>query len=156
MQIGHGYDIHKLVPNRKLMLGGIEIPHTKGLLGHTDGDVIIHSIMDALLGATGLGDIGQHFPDSDPKWKGARSMDLLDLVYIALKNKGYKIINIDSTVVAEEPKLAEHIPQMRKNLMQALELKDIIQINIKAKTNEGQDSIGQKNAICAWAVAMVM
>ena len=154
MQIGHGYDIHKLVPGRKLILGGVEIPHSKGLLGHTDADVLVHAIIDALLGAAGLGDIGQYFPDSDPKWKDANSLDLLEVAYTSLKNKGHKIINIDSTVVAEEPKLSPYVNKMKKVLSGALELKDN-QVNVKAKTNEGQDSTGQKNAICAWVVALV-
>ena len=156
MQIGHGYDIHKLVPNRKLMLGGVEVPYSMGLSGHTDGDVLVHAIIDSLLGATGHGDIGQHFPDTDAKWKDAKSLDMLDIVYISLKNKGYKIINIDTTIVAEEPKLVSYLPEMRKKLQGALELKDIAQINIKAKTNEGLDSIGQKKAISAWAIALVL
>ena len=154
MPIGHGYDIHKLVPGRKLVLGGVEIPHTRGLLGHTDADVLIHAIIDALLGAAGLGDIGQHFPDNDPKWKDTNSLDLLELTYESIKNKGYEIINIDSTIVAEEPKLGPHVNNMKKSLSRILELNEN-QINIKAKTNEGLDSIGQKNAICAWAVAFI-
>ena len=156
MHIGNGYDIHKLVPNRKLIIGGVEIPHPKGLLGHTDGDVLIHAIIDALLGATGQGDIGHYFPDTEPKWKDANSLDLLEAVYIAIKNKGHKIINIDSTIIAEEPKLSSHIQGMRKNIFRVLELKNVIQISIKAKTNEGLDSIGSKSAIAAWAVALVL
>ena len=154
MPIGHGYDIHKLIPGRKLILGGVEIPYSKGLLGHTDADVLTHAIIDALLGAAGLGDIGQHFPDNDPKWKDANSLDLLELAYESIKNKGYEIINIDSTIVAEEPKLSPHVNNMKKVLSQAIEIKET-QINIKAKTNEGLDSTGQKNAICAWAVALL-
>lgn len=154
MPIGHGYDIHKLVPKRKLILGGLEIPHSKGLLGHTDADVLTHSIIDALLGASGLGDIGQYFPNTDPKWKDANSLDLLEVAYTSVKNKGYKIINIDSTIVAEEPKLVPYTNKMKKNLCKILGIKDN-QINIKAKTNEGLDSTGQKNAICAWAVALI-
>ena len=154
MHIGFGYDIHKLVPNRKLVIGGITIPHSKGLLGHTDADVLIHAIIDAMLGAACLGDIGQYFPDSDPKWKDANSMDLLELVYISLKNKGYIIKNIDATIVCEEPKLAPHIEKIKKKLAPMLEL-TTSQINIKAKTNEGLDSIGNKEAICAWAVALI-
>ncbi|OGI09099.1 MAG: 2-C-methyl-D-erythritol 2,4-cyclodiphosphate synthase [Candidatus Melainabacteria bacterium RIFCSPLOWO2_02_FULL_35_15] len=153
MPIGHGYDIHKLVPGRKLILGGVEIPYSKGLLGHTDADVLIHAVIDALLGAAGLGDIGQHFPDSDPKWKDANSLDLLEITCESIKNKGHEIINIDSTVVAEEPKLAPYISKMKKNFC-SIGLKEN-QINIKAKTNEGLDSTGQKNAICAWAVALI-
>ena len=154
MRTGHGYDIHKLVPGRKLILGGVEIPHAKGLLGHTDADVLTHAIIDALLGAAGLGDIGQHFPDNDPKWQDANSLDLLKEIYLSLKNKEHKIINIDSTIVAEEPKLAPYISQMKKAISIALEIKEK-QINIKAKTNEGLDSTGQKNAICAWAVTLI-
>ena len=154
MLTGHGYDIHKLVPGRKLILGGVEIPHSKGLLGHTDADVLTHAIIDALLGAAGLGDIGQHFPDNNPKWKDANSFDLLEITYESIKNKGYKIINIDSTIVAEGPKLAPYISQMKKAISIALEIKEN-RINIKAKTNEGLDSIGQKNAICAWAVSLI-
>ena len=154
MQIGHGYDIHKLVASRKLIIGGIEIPYSKGLLAHSDGDVLVHAIIDSLLGASGLGDIGQFFPDNDPKWKGANSLDLLKIVYTALKNKGFKIINIDSTIVAEEPKIAPHISEMKKKLLPILEIKES-HISIKAKTNEGMDSIGNKNAICAWAVALI-
>ena len=154
MRTGHGYDIHKLVPGRKLILGGVEIPHSKGLLGHTDADVLTHAIIDALLGAAGLGDIGQHFPDNDPKWKDANSLDLLKEIYLSLKNNGLKIINIDSTIVAEEPKLSPHISTMKKALSKVLELNDN-QVSIKAKTNEGLDSTGQKNAICAWAVTLI-
>lgn len=156
MQVGHGYDIHKLVSGRKLIIGGIEIPHSKGLLGHTDADVLIHAVIDALLGATGQGDIGNYFPDTDPKWKDANSFNLLEATYIALKNKGHKIINVDCTIVAEEPKLAPYIPKMKIKLFNTLELKDASQLNIKAKTNEGMDSVGKKEAICAWAVAMVL
>ncbi len=154
MSVGHGYDIHKLVPKRKLVLGGIEIPYSKGLLGHSDADVLIHAIIDAILGAAGLGDIGQYFPDNDPKWKDAKSLDLLKIVYSTIKNKGYKIINIDSTIVAQEPKLTPYITLIKKNLYEFLELKEN-QLNIKAKTNEGLDSVGQKNAICVWAVAQI-
>lgn len=152
MFVGQGYDIHKLVAGRKLILGGVEIPHSKGLLGNTDADVLVHAIIDALLGATGLGDIGTHFPDKDPKWKDAKSFDLLEIIYIALKNNGHLIINIDSTIIAEEPKLAPYIPEMKKKLSQILVIKEN-QINIKAKTNEGLDSIGKKEAIAAMAIA---
>lgn len=155
MRIGFGYDIHKFTEGRKLIIGGVEIPHTKGLLGHTDADVLIHAIIDSLLGAAGLGDIGQYFPDTDPKWKDANSIDLLDVVYISLKNKGYAVINIDCVVVTEEPKLSPYTNSMKQVLAQALEIKDN-QINVKIKRNEGQDSIGQKNAICAWAVALIL
>ena len=154
MTVGFGYDIHKLAPDRKLILGGVNIPYSLGLSGHSDGDVLIHAIIDALLGASGLGDIGQFFPDNDPRWKGSKSLDLLEVVYTSLKNKGNKIINVDSTVVTEEPKLAPYIDSIKKNLAQALEIKES-QISVKAKTNEGVDSIGQKKAICAWAVTLI-
>lgn len=154
MKVGIGYDIHKLGSKKKLFLGGIEISYPKGLVAHTDGDVVIHAIIDALLGASGLGDIGHYFPDTDSKWKNASSLDLLEVVYLALKNKGFKIINVDCTIVAEEPKLAPYVGSMRKILAQALEIKDTI-VNVKVKTNEGLDSVGQKNAVCAWAVALI-
>ncbi len=152
MLIGQGYDLHRLVPDRKLILGGVEIPYSKGLLGNTDADVLTHAIIDALLGATGLGDIGTHFPDKDSKWKDAKSLDLLEIIYISLKNKGHLIINIDSTIIAEEPKLGPYIPEMRKKLGQVLALREN-QINIKAKTNEGLDATGKKEAIAAMAIA---
>ena len=155
MLIGHGYDIHKLVAGRKLILGGVEFPHKKGLLGHTDADVLVHAIIDALLGACGLGDIGKHFPDSDPKWKDVNSLDLLRSTFIMIKNKKHSIINIDSTIVAEEPKLAPYMQKMKENIATVLQVKDISRINIKAKTNEEQDSIGKKDAICVWAVALL-
>lgn len=155
MQIGFGYDIHKLVQNKKLIIGGVEIQYTKGLLGHTDADVLIHAIIDALLGAAGKGDIGNMFPDTDKKWKDANSMDLLKIVSNELKKDGIRIVNIDSTIVTEEPKLKDYIPSMRKKLSDALELNNIRNINIKSKTNEGQDAVGTKNAICAFAIALV-
>ena len=154
MLIGHGYDIHKLAPGEKLVLGGVEIPHFKGFLSHSDGDVLIHAIIDSLLGAAAQGDIGKLFPDSDPKWKGANSVDLLKTTYTLIKNKGFKLINIDSTIVAEEPKLSPYIDQMRKILSSVLEVSEN-KISIKAKTNEGLDSIGKKEAICAWTVALI-
>ena len=140
MRVGHGYDIHKLVKGRKLIIGGIEIPYEKGLLGHTDADVLTHAIIDAILGAAGLGDIGQSFPDTDPQWKDANSTDLLEIVHTSVTNKGYKISNIDGTVIAEEPKLSPHIGKIKKNLASTLDIKEDL-INIKAKTNEGLDSI---------------
>jgi len=154
MKVGIGYDIHKLVPGRKLVIGGVEIPYEKGLLGHTDADVLVHAVIDALLGASGLGDIGQHFPDNDKKWKDANSFSLLEVIYIGLKKKGYVIKNIDTTIIAQEPKLGPHVETMKTFLCRTLEIKDS-QVNIKVKTNEGLDSIGQKNAICAYAVALV-
>ena len=154
MQIGIGYDIHKLIEGKKLVLGSVEIPYEKGFLAHTDGDVLIHSIIDALLGASGLGNIGEHFPDSEPKWKDANSMSLLEVVYIKIKGKGFKIVNIDSTIVVQEPKLSPYLNEMKKNISQALGISEE-KIGIKPKTNEGLDSIGQKNAISAWSVALL-
>ena len=153
-RIGFGYDIHKLISKRKLILGGIEITHTKGLQAHTDGDVLVHAVIDALLGAAGLGDIGKHFPDTDAKWKDANSLNLLEVVYISIKNKGYKVNNIDTTIVAEEPFLSKYTESMSRLLAQVLEIRDT-QINIKTKTNEGQDATGHKDAICAYAVVLL-
>lgn len=150
MPVGIGYDIHKLVKGRKLIIGGIEIPYEKGLMGHTDADVLVHAIIDSLLGAAGLGDIGTHFPDTDPKWKDASSIELLEVVYLSIKNKGYELENIDSTIIAEEPKITPHTKKMRSKLAQTLGIKDRL-INIKSKTNEGLDSIGKKDAIAAFA-----
>jgi 2-C-methyl-D-erythritol 2,4-cyclodiphosphate synthase len=156
MRTGIGYDLHKLTTGRKLIIGGVEIPHTKGLLGHTDADVLIHAVIDALLGATGQGDIGTQFPDSDQKWKDVNSIKLLEIVYKNnIKGKGFKIINIDSTIIAEEPKLKPYVADMKKNISKILELEDANLIGIKSKTNEGMDSTGQKNAIAAWAVVLV-
>lgn len=154
MRIGYGYDIHRLVKGRKLIIGGIEIPFEKGLLGHTDADVLLHAIIDALLGAAGLGDIGGSFPDSDPKWKDADSLDLLETSHASVINKGYKISNIDCTVVAEEPKLSPYISKIKKELASALNINESM-INIKAKTNEGLDAIGNKEAILAHAVVLL-
>ncbi len=154
MRIGHGYDIHKLVPNKKLIIGGIEIPYSKGLLGHSDADVLIHAIIDAMLGACGLGDIGLHFPCNDEKWKDSSSLDLLLITNRTITDKGFQINNIDSTIVLEEPKLFPYIHEMRKKISDVLKI-NYDQINIKAKTNEEQDSIGQKNSICAWAVILI-
>lgn len=154
MRIGYGYDIHKLVNNRKLIIGGVEIPYIKGLCGHSDADVLTHAIIDAMLGAAGLGDIGQAFPDHDPKWKDADSLDLLEIAHGSVTNKGHKISNIDCTVVAEEPKLSPHINKIKKNLAGVLNIKEDL-INIKAKTNEELDSIGHKEAISAMAVVLL-
>lgn len=153
-RIGFGYDIHKLVSKRKLILGGVEIPYHKGLKAHTDGDVLVHAIIDALLGAAGLDDIGKHFPSTDLKWKDANSLNLLEVVYISLKTKGFKVANIDTTIVAEEPLLGKYTDSMKRLLAQALEIRDT-QISIKTKTNEGQDATGHKDAICAYAVVLI-
>ncbi len=154
MKIGQGYDIHRLIEGKKLTLGGVTIPYEKGLYGHSDADVLTHAIIDAILGAACLGDIGKYFPDNDMKWKDANSIDLLKVALEHVKNLGLKIVNIDSTIIAEEPKLSPYIDKMRESLSKALEI-NINQINIKAKTNEGQDSIGQKQSICAHAIVLL-
>jgi 2-C-methyl-D-erythritol 4-phosphate cytidylyltransferase/2-C-methyl-D-erythritol 2,4-cyclodiphosphate synthase len=154
IRAGLGYDIHRLVEDRKLILGGIEIPHDRGLLGHSDGDSLIHAIVDALLGAAGLGDIGTHFPDRDPRWENADSSEFLRLAGRHLNQHGYKIINIDATILAERPKMFPHIPAMRVRLAEVMAI-DLAQINIKAKTNEGLDAIGRGEAIAAQAIALI-
>ena len=133
MRVGMGYDVHKLVEGRKLILGGVEIPYEKGLLGHSDADVMLHAVMDALLGAAALGDIGLHFPDTDPKYKGASSIKLLEHVGGLLEENGYVIENIDATIIAQRPKMRPHIDQMRENMAEALKI-DVDQINVKATT----------------------
>ncbi len=154
IRIGEGWDTHALVPGRKLIIGGVDVPHTTGLLGHSDADVLLHAIIDALLGAAGLGDIGTHFSDTDAKFKGADSMALLVETAKLLGMAGYQIINIDSTVIAQAPKLAGHIPAMRHAIAKALNL-DVNRINIKAKTAEKLGPVGQGLAIEARAVALV-
>jgi 2-C-methyl-D-erythritol 2,4-cyclodiphosphate synthase len=154
MRIGIGYDIHRLVEGRKLILGGIEIPFEKGLLGHSDSDVLTHAICDALLGAAALGDIGTHFPDSDPRFKGASSLDLLRHVVTLLKEHGYQIANIDSTIITEHPKLKPYIAEIRQTLASILEI-DIDQVSVKAKTNEKLDAVGQGEAMQAQAIALI-
>lgn len=153
-RIGGGYDIHRLVAGRKLILGGVEIPYELGLVGHSDADAVIHAICDALLGAASLGDIGKHFPDTDPKYSGVSSLLLLESVNASLSNLGYKIGNIDVTVHAEKPKLGKFVPAMRERLAGALGI-ETDSINIKAKTNEGLDAVGRGEAIAATAVALV-
>jgi len=155
MRVGFGYDVHKLVTGRKLILGGVEIPHEKGLLGHSDADVLIHAIMDSLLGSAGMGDIGIHFPDNDESYKGISSMKLLEMVAEKMSNKGYIISNIDSTIVAQEPKLAGYIPEMVSNIANMLKI-DNEQVNIKATTSEGLGFEGNKEGISAYAVACVI
>ena len=151
-RIGIGYDIHRLVEGRKLVLGGVEIPFEKGLLGHSDSDVLTHAICDALLGAAALGDIGTHFPDSDPRWAGASSLEFLQHVVELVAKKGYRVANIDATVIAERPKLrCSHSSDPRKP-GSVLRI-DIDQVSIKAKTNEGLESVGRGEAIAAQAVA---
>ncbi|MGF1590059.1 MAG: 2-C-methyl-D-erythritol 2,4-cyclodiphosphate synthase [Pleurocapsa sp.] len=155
IRIGNGYDIHQLVEGRALILGGVKIPHTLGLLGHSDADVLTHSIMDALLGALGMGDIGHYFPPSDPQWKGADSLRLLEQVVRIIQSQGWEIGNIDSTIVAEQPKLKPHIKQMRSTLAEILAIA-IDQISIKATTNEKLGPIGREEGICAYAVVLLI
>ena len=154
MRIGIGYDIHRLEEGRKLIIGGIEIPYEKGLLGHSDADVLIHAIIDSLLGAMALSDIGTLFPDTDEKFKDADSLELLKLVMKKIKEKGYYISNIDTNIIAQAPKMMPYIPLMKQTLAQVLEL-DLSDISIKAKTKEGLDSVGEKQAIEAQAVVIL-
>lgn len=151
MRVGIGYDVHRLTEGRKLILGGVEIPHTLGLLGHSDADVLLHAIMDALLGAAALGDIGQHFPDTDPAYKGADSLKLLVHVGGLLQEAGYAVENIDATVIAQRPKLAPHIGKMRENIAAALKL-DFSQVSVKATTEERLGFTGREEGISAQAV----
>ena len=155
MRIGIGYDIHRLVEGRKLILGGIEKAFEKGLLGHSDSDVLTHAICDALLGAAALGDIGTHFPDTDPRFKGASSLDLLAHVVALIGERGYKIINIDSIVMAERPKLKPYIQAIRSTLATTLRI-DVEQVSVKAKTNEGLESVGREEAMAAHAVVLLI
>lgn len=154
MRIGSGYDVHKLVEGRKLILGGVEIEHSKGLLGHSDADVLVHAIMDAILGAAALGDIGKHFPDTDNKFKGISSMILLKEVFYLLDNKGYCIINIDTTIVAQKPKLAPYIDSMRKNIADVLNI-SVDDVNIKATTEEKLGFTGREEGISSSAVCLI-
>ena len=154
MRIGHGYDVHRLVEGRKLIIGGIDIPHTKGLLGHSDADVLLHASMDALLGAAAMGDIGAHFPDKDPKYAGADSMILTRHVAKLLQDAGYSISNIDATVIAQAPKLAPHIRAMRQNIADALGI-DIGQVSVKATTEEHLGFTGDGSGIAAHAVCLI-
>jgi 2-C-methyl-D-erythritol 2,4-cyclodiphosphate synthase len=153
-RIGIGYDIHRLVEGRKLILGGVEIPFEKGLLGHSDSDVLTHAICDALLGAAALGDIGTHFPDSDERWAGASSLELLGRVLRMLTEKGYRIVNLDSIVVAERPKLITYIEAMREQLALVMDI-EVGRISIKAKTNEGLESVGRGEAISAQVTVLI-
>ena len=155
MRFGIGYDVHKLVENRKLVLGGVEIEHDKGLLGHSDADVLVHAIMDAILGALALGDIGKHFPDTDPKYKGADSMKLLKCVNNLINEKGYEINNIDSIIIAQSPKMAPHIQNMRENIAKALNT-SIENINVKATTEEGLGFTGAKEGIAAQSICLLV
>ena len=151
MRVGMGYDVHKLTENRKLILGGVEIPYEKGLLGHSDADVLLHAIMDALLGAAALGDIGRHFPDSDPAYKGISSIKLLEHVGNLLEEHFYVVENIDATIIAQRPKMAPYIEQMRKNIADTLGL-DVDQVNVKATTEEGLGFTGTGEGISSQAI----
>ena len=154
MRIGHGYDVHRLVEDRKLILGGVCIPHEKGLLGHSDADVLVHAIMDALLGAAALGDIGKLFPDSDDKYLGADSIELLKNVCSIINGKGYKLINIDSTIIAQKPKLSPYIEKMRETLAKAMEI-PLDCVSVKATTEEKLGFSGAELGIAAHAVALI-
>ena len=155
MRVGIGYDVHKLVQGRKLILGGVEIAHEKGLLGHSDADVLVHAIMDAMLGALALGDIGKHFPDTDPKYKGADSIKLLEFVNNLIISKGYKVNNIDSIIIAQAPKMAPHILKMRENISKAIGV-DIDSVNVKATTEEGLGFTGNKEGISSQAICSLI
>ena len=154
MRIGHGYDVHKLVENRPLIIGGVTIPYEKGLLGHSDADVLTHAVMDALLGAAALGDIGLHFPDSDPAYKGADSIKLLEHVGDLLESKMYFVENIDATILAQAPKMRPHIDDMRKNIANALRI-ELSCVNVKATTEEGLGFTGEGEGIAAHAVCLI-
>lgn len=154
MRIGHGYDVHRLVENRKLIIGGVDIVHNRGLLGHSDADVLLHAIMDAILGAACLGDIGKHFPDTDEKYKGVNSRTLLKYVGDLIKEKGYRVMNIDSTIIAQTPKMAPHIEAMRKNISETLNI-SMEDVNVKATTEEGLGFTGNSQGIAAHAVCVL-
>lgn len=153
-RIGIGYDIHRLVEGRKLVLGGVQIPSDKGLLGHSDADVLTHALCDALLGAAALGDIGAHFPDTDPRWAEVSSLEFLSRVMELIGDGGFSVSNVDATIIAERPKLQSFIQAMRERLASVLNI-DVDRVNIKAKTNEGLDSIGRGEAIATQAIALI-
>lgn len=154
MRVGHGYDVHAFAEGRKLILGGVDVPHSKGLMGHSDADVLTHAVCDALLGAAALGDIGAHFPDTDAAYKGADSLLLLKAVVKLLKDKGYRIENIDSTLIAQKPKLAPYIEQMRKNLAAALGI-ELDSVSVKATTEERLGFTGREEGIAAHALCLI-
>ena len=155
MRVGFGYDVHRLVEGRKLTLGGVEVPFPRGLQGHSDADVVLHSLCDAMLGAAAAGDIGTHFPDKDPRFKDISSLVLLERTHEILRTKGYRIGNVDMTIVAEKPRVAEFIPAMKQKIAQTLRL-DLDEVNIKATTNEGLGFIGREEGIAAFAVASIV
>jgi 2-C-methyl-D-erythritol 2,4-cyclodiphosphate synthase len=153
-RIGTGYDLHRLAQGRQLIIGGVDIPHDAGLLGHSDADVLCHAVTDAVLGAAGAGDIGQHFPDHDEQWKGAASIDLLKRAMAIVGAAGYVVGNVDAVIIAERPKLAPYIPAMRENIARALGI-DIAAVSVKGKTNEKVDALGRNEAIAVYAVALL-
>lgn len=155
MRVGMGYDVHRLTEERKLILGGVEIPWEKGLLGHSDADVLVHAVMDALLGAAALGDIGKHFPDTDPAYKGISSILLLHHVTELLKKNGYAIGNVDATIIAQKPKMAPHILKMRENMAEAMGI-SIGCLNVKATTEEGLGFTGREEGIAAQAICLLV
>ena len=154
MRIGHGYDVHRLVEGRDLILGGVKIPHKTGLDGHSDADVLLHAVSDALLGAAGLGDIGKHFPDTDPQYKGADSLKLLEIVGQRVASAGYRISNIDVTMIAQKPKLKDHIPQMAENIARVLNL-NVSRVNVKATTEEKLGFTGREEGLSCHAVCLL-
>ncbi len=153
-RVGHGFDAHRFSPRRRLVLGGVEVPHDSGLLGHSDADVVAHAVSDALLGAAALGDLGGHFPDTDPKWKDADSMVLLEACMQSVRDAGYAVSNVDATIVVDRPKLAPYIGAMRENLATRLQL-PLERISIKAKTSEGMGYTGDGTGVAAYAVAAI-
>lgn len=154
MRIGYGYDVHPLGPERKLILGGIEIPHSKGLLGHSDSDVLVHAVCDALLGAMGEGDLGRHYPSSDPQYKGISSLKLLEDVTSKLKAKGYRVCNIDTVIVAQAPRLGPHLAAMQKKMAETAGI-DASLVNVKVKSGEGLDAVGKEEGMIAHAVCVI-
>ena len=154
MRIGHGYDVHRLVPDRDLIVGGVKIPHTLGLLGHSDADVLLHAVSDALLGAAGLGDIGKHFPDTDPQYKGAASLKLLQIVGEKIADAGYRVSNIDVTMIAQRPKLRPYIETMEQNIASALNI-DVSRVNVKATTEERLGFTGNEEGMACHAVCLL-
>ena len=154
MRIGHGYDVHKLVEGRDLILGGVKIDHTLGLLGHSDADVLLHAVSDALLGAAGLGDIGKHFPDTDPKYKGADSLELLRIVGEKVREAGYRVSNVDVTMIAQRPKLRPHISRMEENIAGALQI-NVSRVNVKATTEERLGFTGAEAGMACHAVCLL-
>ena len=154
MRIGHGYDVHRLVEGRDLILGGVKIPHSLGLLGHSDADVLLHAVSDALLGAAGLGDIGKHFPDTDPQYKGADSLKLLQIVGQKVTQAGYRVSNIDVTMIAQAPKLRPHIETMERNIASVLNM-DVGRVNVKATTEERLGFTGEEKGMACHAVCLL-